>query len=151
MIDIVLRKLNSNPIQGSRDKSGAELLQSKNLNDFYRDIRLDKIYPKMTVTGIEKVGDKDTYVIRAEPVGLSPELLYFDVASGLLVRTDSEIISQEGIQKATTFYDEYKAFDGVMIPTKTRTILPQVELTMTVTDAKNNTPVDNTKFAKPKA
>lgn len=140
-----------NPIQGSRDKSGAELLQSKKSNDFYRDIRFDKIYPKMTVTGIEKVGDKDAYVIKAEPVGLNPEILYFDVASGLLVRTDSEIVSPEGIQKAKSFYDEYKPYNGVMIPTKIRTVLPQVEVTMTVTEVKDNLPIDQAKFAKPKA
>ena len=139
-----------NPIQGSRDKSGTELLQTKITNDFYRDIRLEKIYPKMTVTGIEKVGDKDAYVVRAEPVGLNADMLYFDVDSGLLVRVDSELVSPVGTQKARTFYDEYKPFDGVMIPTKTRTVLPQVEVTMTVTDAKSNTPVDQARFAKPK-
>jgi hypothetical protein len=139
-----------NPIQGSRDKSGTELLQTKITNDFYRDIRLEKIYPKMTVTGIEKVGDKDAHVVRAEPVGLNADMLYFDVDSGLLVRVDSELVSPVGTQKARTFYDEYKPFDGVMIPTKTRTVLPQVEVTMTVTDAKSNTPVDQARFAKPK-
>jgi hypothetical protein len=104
----------------------------------------------MTVTGIEKVGDKDAHVVRAEPVGLNADMLYFDVDSGLLVRVDSELVSPVGTQKARTFYDEYKPFDGVMIPTKTRTVLPQVEVTMTVTDAKSNTPVDQARFAKPK-
>ena len=140
-----------NPIQGSRTKSGTELLQSKITNDFYRDIRLDKIYPKMTVTGVEKVADKDAYVVRAEPAGLNPDILYFDVSSGMLVRMDSELISPEGIQKAQIFYDAYKPYDGVMIPTKMRTVLPQLELTMNVTDVKNNTPVDAARFAKPKA
>lgn len=140
-----------NPIQGSRDKSGAELLQSKISNDFYRDINFDKLYPKMTVTGIEKIGDKDVYVVKAEPVGLNPELLYFDVHSGLLAGTYGEIISPEGIQKAKVFYEEYKPYDGVMVVTKLRTVLPQAEIRMNVTDVKNNAPIDRAKFAKPKA
>ena len=140
-----------NPIQGGRDKSGAELLQSKNSNDFYRDIRLEKIYPKMTVTGVEKFGDKDAYAVRAEPVGLNPEILYFDFNSGLLIGTNSELISPEGIQKAKVFYDEYKPYDGVMVVTKMRSVLPQAEIKMVVTDVKNNTPVDQAKFAKPKS
>lgn len=141
----------ANPIQGSREKTGAELLQTKNLYDFYRDIRLDKIYPKMTVTGIEKVGGRDAYVVRAEPVGLNPDLLYFDVVSGLMIRMDSEIISPEGTQKTQAYYGDYKPFDGVMIATTMRTVLPQGEIIIALTDIKNNVQIDRTKFAKPKS
>lgn len=49
----------SNPIQGTRDKSGDELLQSKLINNFNREINLDKLYSNWTVKGVEKVGDKE--------------------------------------------------------------------------------------------
>ena len=74
-----------NPIQGSREKTGTELLQTKLTNNFYRDINLDKLYPKMEVKGIEKVGGKDAYVVSATPEGLPASTMYFDVDSGLLV------------------------------------------------------------------
>ena len=123
-----------NPIQGSRERTGAELLQTKLMSDFYRDIKLDKLYPKMEVKGIEKVNGKDAYVVSATPDGgLPASTMYFDVQSGLLVRSDNTIIAPEGQQPASIFIEEMKQVDGVMVPTKKRTKLPTFEMLMTVT------------------
>ena len=77
-----------NPIQGSRDKTGTELEETKISSNFYRDINLDKLYPKMEVKGIEKVGDNDAYIVMATPKD-STETFYFDTKTGLLLRSDS--------------------------------------------------------------
>src|SRR5213595_3035704 len=42
-----------NPIQGNREKTGAELAQTKLTNIFNRDLNLEKYYSKLTVKGIE--------------------------------------------------------------------------------------------------
>lgn len=139
----------TNPIQGTRDKSGQELLQSKIAADFYRDINLDKLYPKIEVKGIEKVGGKDAYVVIATPDGIPPETFYFDTVSGLLVRSDSTAITPEGNAAIKTFYDDYRDVDGVKIPFKIRAVLPQFELITTLTEVINNQSISDSKFQKP--
>lgn len=139
-----------NPLQGSREKAGPELAQTKLLNSFYRDIDLDKLYPKLEVKGIENVDGKDAYILAASAEGVPAETLYFDVKTGLLVRSDSTILSPEGNTAATTYYDENRTVDGILIPTKMRTRTPQLSIVMTVTDIKHNITVNSTKFAKPK-
>jgi len=78
-----------NPVQGSRDKTGLELAQAKLNNNFYREINLDKLYTKMELKGIEKVGEKDAYVVVATAEGLPPTTWYFDAIGGLILRADS--------------------------------------------------------------
>lgn len=112
-----------NPIQGNRDKTGVELAQAKLAANFYRETNLDKLYPKMEVKGIEKVGSNDAYVIIATPVGLDPETFYFDTKTGLLLRSDSTLVSPEGKTSAKVFYEDYRDIDGIKMPFKTRSIL----------------------------
>ena len=141
----------SNPVQGLREKSGPELSQTRLMNNFYRDLNLEKAYSKLTVKGIEKVGEKDAYVVTAQADGLPETTFYFDSISGLLLRTDTTLISPEGQQPAKIFVDEMKAFEGVMMPTKVRTVLPAYEIRLTVTDHKANAVVDEAIFSKPKS
>ena len=140
----------SNPIQGSREKSGAELTQVKLMNNFYREINLDKLYVKLEVKGIEKIGDKDAYIVVATAEGLAAETLHFDTKSGLLLRSDITMLSPEGSQNAKIFYEDIRQIDGVMLPFKVRIILPQFEITMLATEVKNGVVIDESVFAKPK-
>ena len=140
-----------NPIQGNRDKQSEELMQTKLTNNFYRDINLDKLYAKMELKGIEKLGDKDVYVIVGTPENLPSETFYFDAKSGLLLRQDSTIISPEGKVPTKTFFEDMREVDGVKIPFVIRSALPQFEIVVTVTEVKNNVPVKDAMFTKPKA
>jgi hypothetical protein len=139
-----------NPIQGSREKSGAELAQAKMMANFYREVNLEKFFPKMELKGVEKVGSKDTYVIVAAAEGVSPETWYFDTVSGMLLRTDMNVVSPEGVQPAKVFYEEMRTVDGVTVPVRIRTQVPAMEVIMTATELKHGVPIDESKFAKPK-
>jgi len=139
-----------NPIQGAREKSGEELLQTKLNSNFHREINLDKLYKKLEVTGMEKVNGRDAYVVRAEAEGVPASTMYFDAATGFILRTDNTAVSPEGRQPVSTYFDEMQAFDGVMTPTKIRTKLPTAEITMTITEMKSGPAVEAAKFARPK-
>lgn len=141
-----------NPIQGKRDKSGEELAQTRLVNSFYRDINLDKLYPKMTVKGIEKVGANDTYVVVAAPENnLPPETFYFDVKSGHLLRQDGIVITPEGKTPTKTIFEDVREVDGIKIPFKATTTLPQFDIILTLTEIKHNVKVEDAMFAKPKS
>lgn len=139
-----------NPIQGNRDKTGQELAQAKFLATLHRDINLEKLYPKIELKGVEKLGAGEVYVVTATPEGLPAETWYFDTKTGLLLRMDMTLISPEGNTPAKTYLEDYRELDGIMTPFKTRTVLPQFELVTTFTEVKHNVPVDDAKFAKPK-
>lgn len=139
-----------NPVQGSRDKQGEELAQAKLTSDFYREANLAKLFSKMELKGIEKVGADDAYVVVAMPDNLPAETFYFDTKSGLLVRQDTTSITPEGKMPGKTFFEDYREIDGIKVPFKTRSILPQAEIITTFTEIKNNVAIEDSKFAKPK-
>lgn len=140
-----------NPIQGSRDRAGAELAQSKLINDFYRDVRLEKLFSKMELKGIEKVGEREAYVIAASAEGLPAETWYFDTQTGLLIRSDLTAIAPEGNQQISVYYEDHRAVDGVKVPFRVRTQTPSFQIVMTSTEVKHGPITDESKFAKPKA
>lgn len=139
-----------NPIQGSRERAGTELTQAKLINAFYRDIRLAELFPKQEVKGIEKVGDKDAYVVAATAEGLPTETWYFDTKTGLMLRSDVTVISPEGNSAVTFLYEDYRAVDGVFFPFRIRTQTPSFTLVMTYTEIKHGAAIDDSQFAKPK-
>lgn len=141
----------NDPLAGNKVKAGDELAQAKLTNDFYRETKLEKLYPKMEVKGIEKVGAQDAYVVIAKPDNNLPaETSYFDTKSGLLVRRDITSISPEGNQTIKVFYEDYRDLDGVKVSYKSRAVTPQVEVITVNTEVKNNVAVEDAKFAKPK-
>lgn len=139
-----------NPIQGSRDRTGAELLQAQLNNNFYRDIRLEKLFAKIELKGIEKVGEREAYVLTATPDGVPAETWYFDTQTGLMLRSDLTAISPEGNQPMTVFYEDMRPVDGVLIPFRIRTQTQQFTIILTSTEIKHGTTVDESRFAKPK-
>lgn len=139
-----------NPIQGNHDKTNEELAQAKILNDFYREINLDKLYSNLTFKGTEKVGENTAYVITGTPAGLEPETFYFDTTSGYLLRSDATIISPEGKMPTKTFYEDVREVDGIKLPFRSRVVLPQYELITVLTEVKNNPPISDSQFVKPK-
>lgn len=139
-----------NPMQGDRDKTGLELAQSKIINAFNREIKLETFYPKIEVMGIEKVGANDTYVLKASTNDGLSETWFFDVNTGHLKRTDMTIVSPEGNLPTSTLYLEMLTRDGVVIPSKMHSKISGIEMVMVVTEIKHNLPVSDALFAKPK-
>lgn len=139
----------SNPQTGLRELAGEELAAKKRDADFYQTINLKSHYSKMTVKGKEKVGTADAYVIEAVPAEGSPEKLYFDVTSGLLVRLDTERDSPQGKMAIEAYMSDYKQVDGVNIPHTMKQVTPMFSMTIKMVEIKHNVPVEDAKFAKP--
>src|SRR5215475_1533591 len=69
---------------GFSELIGTELAAEKRAADFYWDIRLKEIYPKMALLGRAPVGDHTSYCIEATPTEGSHEKWFFDLQTGLL-------------------------------------------------------------------
>ena len=139
-----------NPIQGNRIKEGRELLQTKRNNIYARESSIDKIYKNVMVRGIEKVGERDAYVIVASTDGLPDDILYFDKESGLMLRSDTISITPEGEQAVKTFYDDYREVDGIKSAFKIKAITPAFEINSVITEVKYGMPIEDSKFVQPK-
>ncbi|MEO5860162.1 MAG: hypothetical protein ABIR33_14585 [Pyrinomonadaceae bacterium] len=140
----------SNPVQGNRVKAGTELEQSKRQSSFAREVNMDKIYTSLTVKNVEKVGDRDAYVVVASTTGLPDDILYFDTESGLMLRSDGIVLAPEGQQATTTFYEDYREVDGIKSAHKIRAKTPAFEITTIVSEIKYDVAIEDSKFVQPK-
>jgi hypothetical protein len=104
----------------------------------------------MALKSLEKDGDREAYVIEAMPEIGRPVTFHFDTASGLLVRTDVVVVSQEGESSSSEYLADYKEVDGVKTPHLMREVTPLSTVIFKLTDVKNNVVVDDSKFAGPK-
>jgi outer membrane lipoprotein-sorting protein len=139
------------PQSGFREKTGAELAAAKLDADFYKPLKLKQLYPKITVKGKEKVGDKDAYVLIATPAEGAAETWYFDAASGLLSRMDIERESPEGKMAVQVFQEDYKDVGGIKVPHTVRQITSAFTIVIKLDEVKQNVAIDETKFNKPAA
>jgi outer membrane lipoprotein-sorting protein len=139
------------PQSGLREKTGAELEATKIDADFYKPLKLKQLYPKITVKGKDKIGDKDAYVLEATPAQGSTETWYFDATSGLLARLDIERESPQGKISVQVFQEDYKDVDGIKVPHTVRQVSSAFTLNIKLDEVKHNVALDDAKFNKPAA
>ncbi len=141
----------SDPIQGDRVLTGEELARQRMLAAFYRDQDLGNAYTKLENTGIEAVDGSDAYVLMGTLAGSDPDILYFDLKTGYLVRSDMTAASPAGRIKTITMLSDYREVDGIKFPFRTVTKLPQFDIVITLDEVKHNTEIQNSIFAPPAA
>jgi hypothetical protein len=136
---------------GVTDREGENLDELKREADFYRSTNLKQLYPKMVLTGSQKEGETESYVIEATPEKGRPVKLYFEKATGLLVRTDRVSMTPQGELPSSEHLADYRELDGVKAPYLIRGVTPLVTIIFKLTEIKNNVTIDESKFLKPQS
>jgi hypothetical protein len=139
------------PQNGLRELAGSELDETRRQADFYHALDLHKLYSKLEVTGAEKVGDHNTYVVSASNGDGEPDKMYFDAQSGLPVRIVSQRHTPEGAMTVQEDLSDYREVDGVKIPFTVDQSTPQGAFTIKLTEVHDNVTFDDSQFAKPAA
>jgi zinc protease len=86
---------------------------------------------KFDVAGIEQVEGKDAYVVSVKTVAGREYTNYYDVTSGLKVKTTTqEDAGPMGKVTVQTYYSDYKPFAGVQIPTRVLVDQGQLKIDM---------------------
>lgn len=137
------------PTNGLRERSGTELAQARFDAEFYKELKFKELYSKMELKGMEKTGGREAHLIVGTPLAGSPEKLYFDTQTGLLLRMD---ITREGPQGKTPFvvyFEDYREVDGVKIPFVQRQTAPDFSVNIKFDSIKHNVTIDDAKFTKP--
>jgi hypothetical protein len=137
------------PQTGLQDVTGNQLAAMKRYSDFYRDIKLQELYPKMTVKGKESVNGHDAYVVEATPAEGAAELMYFDVDSGLLARAQTQAEGPNGTVTVESTFDDYREVDGIKLPFVIHQSMGDFGFTIRLTEVKHNVPIEDAKFDKP--
>ena len=140
-----------NPQTGLREMTGQELSITRRTAEFHGVLKLRELYPKMTLKGKQKVGDREAYLVEADAGDGTFRRMYFDVQTGLLVRNE---IERETLQDRATFQndlEDYREVDGVKVPFTVRQTNPNISFVVKLTEVRHNVPIDDARFAKPAA
>ena len=129
--------------------SGQLLASMRRDADFYREINLRVLYPRMTSKGKEKIGDHEVYMVEAMPDNGPPEEMYFDVRTGLLARRDEQVEFPQGSAELKIYFEDYKEVDGIKMPFNITRFGPNGRTLTQISEVKQNVPIEDAKFKQP--
>lgn len=136
------------PFTGLRELKGGELATVQRAA-LINPGNWRKSYSSMKTTGRSKVGEREVYVVEGAYAADTPEKLYFDAQTGLLLRTDSVVESPQGRIVSETTLDDYREVDGVKVPYSMRAVLGAATVVTRVEEVKHDVVLDDKSFAKP--
>src|SRR5215510_7178818 len=137
-----------------REITGAELINFKVANGLFSLLKLKEQYSKPPRVRKDKLGDRDVYILDGTTIDNRRMRLYFDAASGLLLRRTTTMPTIIGIIPDQIDLEDYREADGLKFPFTARAATLEVgnpTSTRTFTELKLNVPVDDSKFNMPPA
>jgi photosynthetic reaction center cytochrome c subunit len=126
--------------------------------DLYEPLNLKNEYTRMEVRGIDKIRDHDAYLIVGFPRGDTPEQLFFDTQTGMLVARKTVISTFFGDNPVEVYFDDYRdtgsgvkiPFSIFMIPGSSRSEM-WTSSTMRIETVQDNVRLENVKFVRPQS
>ncbi|MBX3746491.1 MAG: hypothetical protein KF833_14380 [Verrucomicrobiae bacterium] len=138
------------PLQGLRVKEKEELARVQRSTGFPRELSLGKAYRRLEVKGAVDVGGKPAWLLEGHPAEGKPDRLYFDRATGLLVREETTVKTLVGEMTFQVDLGDYRVVDGVQVPFSMRMPRPaDVGFRIAIEEVHHNVPMEESEFAKP--
>lgn len=110
---------------------------------------LNKIFSEIKFTGTSNLGTQGTVVLSGQRPGLPAVEMYFDVTSGLLLRTIHYSPSALGLNPTETDYSDYRETGGVKIPFRWTSATPTGRFTVQIESAHANGDIPEKVFSIP--
>jgi hypothetical protein len=123
-------------------------------NNLFALIKLKEQFTRARVTGKDKVGDREVYVVSGTATDGKRQRLYFDVETGLLLRRITYTPTMIGVIPEQVDFEDYRDVDGVKFPFTARSAAIEVGnpvQTRKFAEIKLNVPIDESKFNMPPA
>lgn len=129
-----------------------ELARTRSLALGLEPLQLKEPYPRMTIGGKAKVGDREAFIIRTATPDKKRVQLYFDTETGLLLRRYTMTETPVGIDPEQIDFEDYREVDGVKVPFVIRVsyVGYQISGTLRLAEVKHNSSIDESKFTPPK-
>jgi carboxyl-terminal processing protease len=111
--------------------------QEATTDDIHRELRYRSLIKTLRFARRDKVGDRDCFVLDRIAGGIVIEHLFFEVATGLLVRQNN------------TYLEEYRDVDGVKVPFVVReSAAGNMSSVVRLKEVKHNVTIDAARFAE---
>ncbi len=138
-------------LQGPRIKTGDERAASLREAVFNAPIHWRKIYPTVETVGIESINGEDAYRVLQTPTEGNAVTMYYSVETGLAIKLATTVANQMGNIPVEAVVSEYKAFEGVLSPTKLIETVAGQSITMTIDSMEMNVDIPDERFDLPEA
>jgi hypothetical protein len=135
--------------RGYQEYTGAALAAKLKQADFQDPGNVEKSAKGGKVTGMQKVGAHNTYVLEFDGDKKSHSKLFFDADSGLLVRSEDVISTSEGPYAVAIDMDDYREVTGLKFPFRMKRTEKGAVILIRITQVTVNPPLDDTLFLKP--
>jgi len=139
------------------DAPAVDSARHKRSGGLYEPVSLRQEYDRLEVQGIENVNGREAYLVVGFPHEDSPERLYFDTITGLLLRKVTTLPTPFGNSPFEMDYDDYRdTGSGVKMPFWIRMIPATPRSAMSsrssirIQKVQDNVEVDSSKFSKPR-
>jgi hypothetical protein len=138
-------------LQGNRDITGNQLDNLRNGSFPHPFLNYKEMGVTAQVSGKERVGEREAYVVIFEPPSGSVVRQYIDAETYLpikvVVKVDVPQLGQE-VEQTTEFLD-YREVDGIKLPFRLMATSAVQNYTITITKVEHNVRVDEALFSKP--
>ena len=84
------------------------------------EISYEDLGVKLTLTGLEKVGEEDAYVVEVEQPSGKKSYAYFSKESGLKLKESTTMETPQGSFTQSVEYHDYQEIDGIKFPHKAK-------------------------------
>ena len=136
-------------MQGDRPIGGNQLDNMKSNSFPHPFLNYQAAGTSVKLTGKEKVGTRDAFVLLFEPSAGSAVKQFVDAESYLPVRTMLTVdIPQAGAVEQTAEASDFRDVDGVKVPFKLQVSSSVQNFTITFSKIENNVTIDDKLFSK---
>jgi hypothetical protein len=138
--------------RGVREITGSQLADLRAANNPFALIKLKEQFTRARVTGKDKIGDREVYVVNGTATDGKRQRLFFDAETGFLLRRITFTPTMIGVIPEQVDFEDYRDVDGVKFPFTARTSAIEVGnpvQTRKFAEIKLNAPVDESKFNMP--
>jgi hypothetical protein len=134
-----------------RRLEGKELADAKIDADFYKEVDLRRLYPRMEYGGASFVDSQPVEIVRGFTAAGSSHTFYFAKSTGLLVREDFLSASASGSEIVQTIFDDYRELkdSGIKYPFHVTQVAGRAGHSMRFEEVLHGVPVDSALFAPP--
>jgi hypothetical protein len=142
-----------NTVWALSQKTGPLIQEGKDRDQFLSNAWLDQFvywrnsFKSVKYIGVVKVNNLDCYEIEASPINLGATKIFYQINTGLIIKTEMPFTSALREMKIESFLSDYRNIDGVLLPFETEVIVSgRPDRISRVVDVKNNIPVTEETF-----
>jgi hypothetical protein len=136
-------------LRGPSVKDGVERDDALKAATFDRLAHWKAHLKSVECTSTADVNGKPAYRVAAVPKLGTPETLFFDVESGLLVRAEMTVTTAAGAVPVAAEPGDYRSVDGIMMPFTSRVKVMGQERVVTIEKVEHNVAIPADRFALP--